>query len=75
MLKLPESVRNVLFSDEYSDAEKVRLMKKLAEKLGIEYRLKGVPPMDKTKLIEKKEVILNGIRKRRAEMKELQPKD
>ena len=31
MLKLPESVRNVLFSDEYSDAEKVRLMKKLAD--------------------------------------------
>ena len=31
MLKLPESVHNVLFSDEYSDAEKVRLMKKLAD--------------------------------------------
>ena len=31
MLKLPESVRNVLFSDEYSDAEKVRLLKKLAD--------------------------------------------
>lgn len=31
MLKLPESVRNVLFSDEYSDAEKIRLMKKLAD--------------------------------------------
>ncbi len=29
MLRLPESVRNVLFSDEYSDAEKVRLLKKL----------------------------------------------
>ncbi len=38
------------------------------EKLGMEYRLKGVPAMDKDKLIEKKEVILNGIRKRRAEM-------
>jgi len=31
VLKLPESVRNVLFSDEYSDAEKVRLLKKLAD--------------------------------------------
>ena len=31
MLKLPESVRNVLFSDEYSDAEKVRLLKKLTD--------------------------------------------
>ncbi len=38
------------------------------EKLGMEYRLKGVPAMDKDVLIEKKEVILNGIRKRRAEM-------
>ena len=38
------------------------------EKLGIEYRLKGVPPLDKATLLEKKEVILNGIRKRRAEM-------
>ena len=37
------------------------------EKLGMEYRLKGVPAMDKKKLLEKKEVILNGIRKRRAE--------
>lgn len=40
------------------------------EKLGIEYRLKGVPAMNKDKLLEKKEVILNGIRQRRAEMKE-----
>ena len=31
MLKLPDSVLNVLFSDDYSDAEKVRLMKKLAD--------------------------------------------
>ena len=37
------------------------------QKLGIPYKLKGVPAMDKSKLIEKKEVILNGIRKRRAE--------
>ena len=37
------------------------------EKLGIPYKLKGVPPMDKDKVIEKKEVILNGIRKRRSE--------
>lgn len=38
------------------------------EKLGMEYKLKGVPAMDKGKLLEKKEVILEGIRKRRAEM-------
>ncbi len=37
-------------------------------KLGMEYKLKGVPAMDKSKLIEKKEVILDGIRKRRAEL-------
>ena len=37
------------------------------EKLGIPYRLKGVPAMDKNRLLEKKEVILDGIRKRRAE--------
>ena len=37
------------------------------EKLGIPYKLKGVPPMDKSKVVEKKEVILNGIRKRRSE--------
>lgn len=37
------------------------------EKLGMEYRLKGVPAMDKDKLIEKKQVILDGIKKRRAE--------
>ena len=40
------------------------------EKLGIEYRLKGVPAMDKDKAIEKKQVILDGIRKRREEMKD-----
>ncbi len=38
------------------------------EKLGIEYPLKGVPPMDKDKLIDKKQVILNGIKDRRAEL-------
>lgn len=38
------------------------------EKLGMEYVLKGVPAMDKDKVIEKKEVILSGIRKRKAEL-------
>ena len=38
------------------------------EKLGIPYRLKGVPAMDKDVAIEKKQVILAGIRKRRSEM-------
>lgn len=38
------------------------------EKLNMEYKLKGVPAMDKKKAIEKKAVILDGIRKRRAEM-------
>ena len=38
------------------------------EKLGIPYRLKGVPAMDKDVAIEKKQVILDGIRKRRSEM-------
>lgn len=37
------------------------------KKLGIPYKLAGVPAMDKNKVIEKKEVILNGIRARRAE--------
>lgn len=35
--------------------------------LNLEYKLKGVPAMDKTKVLEKKEVILDGIRKRRSE--------
>lgn len=35
------------------------------EKLGIEYKLAGVPAMDKNKIVEKKAVILDGIRKRR----------
>ena len=38
------------------------------EKLGMEYKLKGVPAMDKSVLLEKKEMILKGIRQRRAEM-------
>ncbi len=37
------------------------------EKLGMEYKLKGVPAMDKNLLMEKKEKILDGIRDRRAE--------
>lgn len=37
------------------------------EKLGIPYRLEGVEPMDKDKLIEKKQAILEGIRARRAD--------
>ena len=35
------------------------------EKLGMKYKLAGVPAMDKNKVIEKKAVILDGIRKRR----------
>lgn len=38
------------------------------EKLGIKYKLAGVPPMDKTILLDKKQIILNGIKKRRSEM-------
>ena len=38
------------------------------EKLGIPYKLKGVPAMDKNTVITKKEIILNGIRKRREEI-------
>ncbi|MCR4896311.1 MAG: pyruvate formate lyase-activating protein [Lachnospiraceae bacterium] len=37
------------------------------EKLGIPYRLAGVPAMDQKTLLEKKKVILDGIRARRAE--------
>lgn len=37
------------------------------EKLGIPYKLEGVEPMDKTKLVEKKQVILDGIKARRAD--------
>lgn len=38
------------------------------ENLGMEYPLKGIPAMDKTKVVEKKQVVLNGIKKRRAKM-------
>lgn len=38
------------------------------KKLGIPYKLAGVPAMDKSRVIEKKQVILNGIRKRREEI-------
>lgn len=38
------------------------------EKLGIAYKLKGIPAMDKNKVIEKKQVILNGIKDRRKEL-------
>ncbi len=37
------------------------------KKLGISYKLAGVPAMDKEKVVEKKKVILEGIKKRRAE--------
>ena len=37
------------------------------EKLGIPYKLEGVEPMDKTKRVEKKQVILDGIKARRAD--------
>uniref|UniRef100_UPI004056ACCB pyruvate formate-lyase-activating protein n=1 Tax=Acetatifactor sp. TaxID=1872090 RepID=UPI004056ACCB len=37
------------------------------EKLGMKYKLAGVPAMDKTLLLDKKQVILNGIKQRRSE--------
>ncbi len=37
------------------------------EQLGMEYKLDGVPAMDKNKVIEKKQVILQGIKDRRSE--------
>ena len=37
------------------------------KKLGIDYKLAGVPAMDKDKVVEKKKVILEGVKKRRAE--------
>ena len=37
------------------------------ENLGMEYKLKGVPAMDQTKLLEKKKVIIDGLKKRRSE--------
>lgn len=38
------------------------------EAIGLEYPLKGVPAMDKEKLLDKKKAILDGIRARRAEL-------
>ncbi len=38
------------------------------EAIGVEYRLKGVPAMDKDKLLDKKKAILDGIKAKRAEM-------
>ena len=43
------------------------LAKPKYENLGIDYKLKDVPPMDKQTAIEKKKVILQGIKRRRAE--------
>ena len=40
------------------------------EQLGMEYRLKDTPDMDKSKIVDKKKVILDGIRKIRAELEE-----
>ena len=41
------------------------------EAIGLEYPLKGVPAMDKDKLLDKKNAILAGIRKKRAEMADM----
>lgn len=41
------------------------------EQLGIDYRLKDTPDMDKAKIPDKKKVILDGIRKIRAEMEKI----
>ena len=38
------------------------------EKLGMEYKLKGIPAMDKNLIVDKKQIILNGIKQRRSEM-------
>ena len=38
------------------------------EKLGMKYPLEGVPAMDKNKIIEKKKIVLEGVRARRLEM-------
>ncbi|NTV78206.1 MAG: pyruvate formate lyase-activating protein [Clostridiales bacterium] len=37
------------------------------EQMGLEYPLKDVPPMDKKLVVEKKKIILEGIKKRRSE--------
>lgn len=39
------------------------------EKLGMEYKLKDVPAMDKDKLLGKKQAIINGIKNRRSQAK------
>ena len=38
------------------------------EKLGMEYKLKDVKPMEKSKVPELKKFVLDGIKKRRAEL-------
>ena len=38
------------------------------QKLGMEYKLKGVPAMEKDKALEKKKVVLAGVKRRRVEM-------
>ena len=38
------------------------------EQLGMEYKLDGIPPIDKKKVVEKKQVILKGIKDRRSGM-------
>ena len=45
------------------------------EKLGIPYKLAGIPAMDKDAVIEKKKVILAGLRARREELGLLPPAD
>lgn len=40
------------------------------QSLGMKYRLEGVPNMDKTLIPAKKQVIIDGIKKKRAEMEE-----
>ena len=40
------------------------------EKLGIPYKLEGVEPMDKDKVVAKKQTILEGIKARRADDQE-----
>ncbi len=41
------------------------------EQLGIPYKLEGVPAMDKDKAVEKKQIILDGIKERRKEASNL----
>ena len=38
------------------------------ENLGMDYKLKDIPPMDKSAIVDKKAVILEGIKKRRSEI-------